>query len=107
MTHTRKAHPRRGYTRKNGVVVKPCTVRTCVVRLPKAKPGQLTKYGYHLDLSDKLRRAALLKAVKSDGYGTIMRRLNWLAVMSKRQNPHMHTQILNDMHTIRSQLSHN
>jgi len=99
----RKPHHRNGYTRGDGVRVKACNVRGCKVRLPKARQGQLTKYGYHLDRPSVDRLQALLRGVTKDGYATIMRRLNWLAVMSKKR-PTAYKKIQKDMSDLRDLL---
>uniref|UniRef100_A0A6C0BPZ6 Uncharacterized protein n=1 Tax=viral metagenome TaxID=1070528 RepID=A0A6C0BPZ6_9ZZZZ len=104
-SHSRKGHSRKAYTRKDGVRVracrvKPTTVRAAVVRLPPAKPGQLRKYGYSLSANAEKRLAALSRGVRQDGYATIMRRLNWLAVMNKSR-PKLYRKVKIDMNVLK------
>ena len=75
------------YTRRDGTHVK--VKSTCIKDAgkkgktpsrrrwsPKVKKGGLSGWGKYK--SDRSRHEALNKHVKSDGYATIMRRLNWL-----------------------------
>jgi len=57
--------------------------------LPRPTPGNLSKYGYKnvKTMPATKRRVALLKAVKNDGYATIIRRLNLIANYSKNKDP--------------------
>ena len=56
----------------------------------KVEPGRLAKHGYGLDLSDRKRREALRKAVRSEGresWLSIFRRLVLLSTWNKRKSP--------------------
>lgn len=59
----------------------------CVKPLPRPKKGKL--YGWKKDLPAAARRAILVKAVKKDGYATIVRRLNLLVNISSDQPTRM------------------
>lgn len=57
------------------------------VRISITKPGSLSKYGYSMSKTAIARRRALSKAVKSYGYGTVMRKVNALYVFNKKKHP--------------------
>ena len=72
-----------GYKTKTGKVVKSSCVKNRgkpgkgakTLPTPK-KDGSLSKYGYKLDLPVDVRRKALVKAAKKEGWLEIVRRLN-------------------------------
>lgn len=45
--------------------------------------GSLIKYGYHVSKSDLARHRALNKAIRSLGYGVVMKKINAVAVLNK------------------------
>ncbi len=51
------------------------------------KRGTLGQFGYSSKLSAKERYQALKKAVKKLGSGTIIKKLNAIAILNKRTNP--------------------
>ena len=75
----RKAYTRRDGTRVQAVCVKnkglPGKTIASAKVLPKLKVGKLTRYGYHADLSAKMRLVALSKSVRDVGYATTIRRV--------------------------------
>lgn len=82
----------RGYTRKDGSKVrghyakdlgKPGRTPKSKRVLPKLKKGEFHRYGYRLAKSSKSRHRALLKAVKSLGYTSVLRRLVVLRTYTK------------------------
>ncbi|MGQ4834530.1 MAG: hypothetical protein ACP6IS_11635 [Candidatus Asgardarchaeia archaeon] len=50
------------------------------------RPGSLKKIGYDPDHSKHARHIALGKAVKRYGYGTTVRKLNAIRVLTKRRD---------------------
>jgi hypothetical protein len=89
--HTRKAHTRKTLTRVGAVKVRPTT---CVrgyqgpgKRIGTLKKGALSRYGYGTSKTARSRHIALNAAVKHDGALTVYRRLNALAVYTKRTSP--------------------
>ena len=53
---------------------------------PLAK-GTLSKFGYKASASDRVRHAALLKAIAAYGPLVVYRKLNAIMVLQKRRNP--------------------
>lgn len=84
----RKGYNRKGYTRADGVKIKPTYVNPVCIpdrgkpgKGPKIlpKPGkeiQLKKYGYSVKHSDKERHSALDRAIKVYGVNPVKRHLN-------------------------------
>nr|QBK88212.1 MAG: hypothetical protein LCMAC202_05740 [Marseillevirus LCMAC202] len=106
---------RKAYTRKDGTYVK----STCVPDvgqpgktparkkvLPVPVKGNLSKYGYFdvKNTTPKVRRAALLKAVKAAGYATIVRRVNLIANYNKLSKPEVHEIMRSDMDWMKENL---
>ena len=94
--HPRKSHTRKAYTRKTGTHVKAIRVKaaSCVrgykgpgKGIGTLKKGMLSKYGYMTSKSSRSRHIALNAAVKHDGPLSVYRRLNALAVYTKRTSP--------------------
>lgn len=56
------------------------------VKIGKLKQGELTKFGYRLNLSAPQRHEALKKSIYAEGYGLTMKRINALYVLNKN-NP--------------------
>jgi len=74
--------------------------------LPKPTPGSLGKYGYH-DIKHTLagdRRKALTKAVKTEGYAPIVRRLNLIANYTKVSDSTSHKIYRSDIAWIQKNL---
>ncbi len=107
---------RKAYTRKDGTYVK----STCVPDkgkpgktparkkvLPVPVKGNLTKFGYFdvKNTTAKVRRAALLKAVKAAGYATIVRRVNLVANYNKLSDPKVHRIMRSDMAWMHNKLA--
>lgn len=55
--------------------------------LPKLKEGSLAKYGFHVNMSPKKRKASLRKAEKAFGKSKLIKKLNAVRVLSKNTNP--------------------
>ena len=53
---------------------------------PLAK-GTLSKFGYKASASDRVRRAALVKAIAAYGPLVVFRKLGAIMVLQKRRNP--------------------
>jgi len=51
------------------------------------KKGGLSKFGYHADDKASVRRAALLRGAKREGYGPLIRRLSLEATYLKNSSP--------------------
>jgi len=94
--HPRKSYTRKAYTRKTKAHVASVKVRpTQCVRgyqgpgkgIGTLKKGALSRYGYGTSKSARSRHIALNAAVKHDGALTVYRRLNALAVYTKRTAP--------------------
>jgi hypothetical protein len=94
--HPRKRHTRKAYTRKTRAHVAAVKVRpTQCVRgytgpgkgIGTLKKGALSRYGYGTSKSARSRHIALNAAAKHDGPLTVYRRLNALAVYTKRTSP--------------------
>ena len=74
MTKTRrKAYTRKAYTRKSK-------------QLFVLKKGDLTKYGYHADLSENNRHEALKKALGEYSPLSLFRKLNAVYVLNKNRD---------------------
>ena len=89
--HTRKAHTRKTLARVAAVKVRPTT---CVrgyqgpgKGIGTLKKGALTRYCFGTATTGRSRQIALNAAVKHDGALTVYRRLNALAVYTKRTSP--------------------
>jgi len=84
---------RKGYTRKTGVRV----AATCVKDMGAPgkgkdligplKHGELSQFGYNTSKTVRSRHIALNKAVKKYGQLSVSRKLNALAVYTKRTSP--------------------
>lgn len=113
----RKGSVVKGYTRKDGVYVKGSKrSSTCIPDkgvkgktsksskvLPKLKKGGLAKYGLK-DLEDMTvadRMKGYERAVKKEGYASIVRRLNVLANYTKKSNPKFSKLVKADMARIK------
>lgn len=90
-SHTRKAHTRKTGTRVGTVKVKSSS---CVrgykgpgKGIGTLHKGMLSKYGYVTSKSSRSRHIALNAAVKHDGPLSVYRRLNALAIYTKRTAP--------------------
>lgn len=55
--------------------------------LPQGKPGELSKFGYHTNLSEAARHRALNKAIKAHGYRAVIGHLTLRRNQSKSRNP--------------------
>lgn len=53
----------------------------------KLKPGGLSRFGYHANLSLRSRHIALLRAARSEGFVPIIQRLNLTSTFSKNRSP--------------------
>jgi ribosomal protein L14 len=89
MSYTRdfKYIVRQGYTRKDGVIVKPIYHIKGFNIIGPLKKGSLTKYGYSSNSSLQERKLALSKAIKAYGSTTVIRKLNAVCVLNKNTNP--------------------
>lgn len=66
-----------------------------MIRVPKPKKGQLPSYRLR-DLAHD-RRKALEKVMRRDGYSTVIKELNVLAILNKNTQPINHKKVRNDM----------
>ena len=99
----REGYTRKSFTKKSGLHFGPSRVGPgCIkaVGLSKKrgrkgkqlftlKKGDLTRYGYHVNKSDKERHEALQEAVKHNKPLSIYRKLNALFVLNKNKKPSM------------------
>jgi hypothetical protein len=67
-------------------------------------PGLMKAYGYTLDVSDTKRHSAIKKAVKKEGYATVVRRINALSVLHRNTNPQYHKLLEKDKKFIKQRL---
>jgi hypothetical protein len=74
---------KRSHTRKSK---SPRRKTTSKVRIPIRKGSQLRQFGYGVHKSAKTRQLALRKATKKYGKLSVFRKLNALAILSKRVN---------------------
>ncbi len=72
-SYTRKSYTRKSYTRKSK-------------QLFVLKKGELTKYGYHADLSEAARHEALKKALSEFSPLSLFRKLNAVYVLNKNRD---------------------
>lgn len=73
------------------------------VRIKLKAIGSLSKFGYHANKSAEVRRAALKKAVKANGYTEVIRRLNVLYIYNKNRNPELAVKFKLDMTWVQAQ----
>jgi hypothetical protein len=75
--------------------------------LPKLKEGALAKYGLHdlehMTVTDRMK--GYEKAVKAEGYASLVARLNVLANYTKKSNPKFHKLVRADMERIKKKLA--
>ena len=92
----RGAVSRKSFVRKSGTKVKATCVKSKSLRskgkkpqvyLPKLKQGALTKHGYSVHESSKMRHAAIKKALKEYTPGELVKKLNAVRVLSKNTAP--------------------
>lgn len=97
----REGYIRRKYSRRNGVVVNAVKVLpSCIAatglsrkrgrkgkQLFVLQKGELTKFGYHADLSNNKRHLALHYAVQHLRPLSVFRKLNALYVLNKNREP--------------------
>lgn len=74
--------------------------------IPKLKRGTLSKFGYSLYGSDSSRHRALDKAVKEYGPGTVIKKLNAVAVLNKNNHPAASNVYRFDIHYIQTKYGH-
>lgn len=101
-TIRRKAHTRKSYTRKTGARVEKAHVPSACIPdvgrpgkgLPggvpgigKLKKGELSAFGYRPSASARSRHIALGAATRKHGALSVYRKLNALAVYTKRTSP--------------------
>lgn len=83
-----QGHIRSGYTRQDGVIVRPTFVCTKTKTLiGPLKKGTLSQFGYSIDQIMTVRRQAVKKAVKKYGALAIFRKLNAVATLQKNSSP--------------------
>ena len=66
------------------------------------RKGTLTRFGYHINNSERSRHIALNKAVRSEGYLPIFRKLNALAIFRKNKKGVEYRNLKNDMKYLNS-----
>ena len=100
-TIRRKAYMRKGYTRKSGIHVKGASVHAALISdvgapgkwkmgapgIGKLKEGELKAVGYSATAKASTRHRALTKAIKLYGPLSTYRKLNAVAVYTKRTSP--------------------
>lgn len=107
---------RRSYTRKDGVYVRSACVKDMGLPgktpaakrvLPKLSPGRLSRYGYSSVTTKNaaLRRTALKRAVKAEGYLTILRRLVAVSNYNSRSAPTAHAIMRADIEWMKRELA--
>lgn len=72
----------------------------------KLKKGGLIKHGYSLKQNKTIRQKALKKASKEFSYGTMIRKLNVLAILHKNTNKIYSGRAKRDMEFIRKTRKH-
>ena len=70
----------------------------------KLRKGELIKYGYQYRLSDRLRHAALEKAIKAYGATPLYHKLDVIAKLTKHSAPDAHKIFQQDVEWIRARL---
>lgn len=65
------------------------------IRIPVKRPGALE--GYHVDDPLKVKRKMLEWYIDKDGYSTVIKRLNVLAIYNKNRNEKMSNKIKRDI----------
>ena len=90
--HPRKSYTRKAYTRKTGAhVAATHVVPTSCVRgyhgIGKLHKGDLSQFGYSTSKTARSRHLALNAATKTYGPLSVYRKLNALAVYTKRRSP--------------------
>lgn len=108
-----------GYIKSDGTVVKGHYRKSSLVPdtgkpgktaekdkvLPKPDPKGLSKYGYHdiKKMSAADRHVALKKAVKSEGYSVVSKRMNLIANYTKLSNPSFHQLLKRDLRWLKKE----
>jgi len=103
----RKGYHRRSYTKKTGVRVKPAYVPSACITdvgaigkgmpgIGPLKKGELTSLGYSTSKTARSRHIALNAAIKKYGPLSTYRKLNAIAVYTKRTSPAISKKILED-----------
>jgi len=59
--------------------------------------GTLSKYGYHGKEPEKIRREALVKAIKEYGHSVVTHKLNAVSILQKNKNPALSKIFRDDM----------
>ena len=109
----RAGYVRKGYVRKDGKRVKGSVVRPVCIKdqgkpgkgpktlppIPKKDVGMLSDLGYHLKESAEKREKALKKAVKKYGTGKVVKKLNYVRILSK-SNKTRFNKLTKDMHKV-------
>lgn len=111
----RKGYTRKAYTKKTGVRVKTARVPGSCIRdvgrqgkgypngIGELKEGELSKYGYSFDKSKRSRHIALNAATRKQGALSVYRKLNALAVYTKRTSPSTSKKALADRNYVGKQ----
>jgi len=80
-------HPRKSYTRKTGAHVVPTSCVRGYHGIGKLHKGDLSQFGYSTSKTTRSRHLALNAATKTYGPLSVYRKLNALAVYTKRRSP--------------------
>lgn len=103
----RKGYTRRAYTKKTGTRVESTTVpASCILDIGAVgkinngigtlKKGALEQFGYSVTKTEKSRHAALNAAINMYGPLSVYRKLNAVAVYTKRTSPAKSKRFLED-----------
>lgn len=109
----RAGYVKKGYVKKNGTKVKGSLVKPVCIKdqgkpgkgpktlppIPKKDVGMLTDLGYKLKESAEKRDKALKKAVKKYGKGKVVKKLNYVRILSK-SNKTKFNKLTKDMHKV-------
>ncbi len=108
---------RRGYTRKNGTKVRARMIKDVgapgkwrarhmgAPGIGKLKQGDLKAVGYNVNASATRRHAAVKKAVKKYGRNSTIRKLNAVAVYTRRTSPKKSRTFKSDMKYVQAKYS--
>lgn len=118
----RRGYTRKSYRRKTGKRVKGSTVRTRLIKdvgapgkwrhrhmgapgIGKLKPGLMKAVGYDVSAPTSRRHAAVDKAVKKYGKTSTIRKLNAVAVYTRRTSPAKSRTFKSDMKYVQTKYS--
>jgi hypothetical protein len=116
-TILRKGYTRKAYRRKTGKTVRGSRVKASHIRdvgapgkrrapgIGKLKPGLMKAVGYDVSAPTSRRHAAVDKAVKKYGRNSTIRKLNAVAVYTRRTSPAKSRTFKSDMKYVQTKYS--